>query len=64
MLVRDRIKHIIDPGTEFIEIGGLAGFDMDYGDVPAGGIVTGNNGNRCGKNILSASYDFFRCFCL
>jgi acetyl-CoA carboxylase carboxyltransferase component len=41
VLVRDRIKMLIDPGTSFLEIGHFAGFDMMYGDVPCGGTVGG-----------------------
>ncbi|VDL66486.1 unnamed protein product, partial [Nippostrongylus brasiliensis] len=42
MLARERINALIDPGTSFLEIGQLAGFEM-YGkeEVPAGGIVAG-----------------------
>ncbi|KAF1945592.1 hypothetical protein EJ02DRAFT_395791 [Clathrospora elynae] len=51
MLVRDRITALIDPGTPFLELSQMAGYDM-YGedDVPAGGIVTGIgtvNGVQC-----------------
>lgn len=42
MLVRDRITALIDPGTTFLELSQMAGYNM-YGDdyVPAGGIITG-----------------------
>ncbi|XP_066980917.1 methylcrotonoyl-CoA carboxylase beta chain, mitochondrial [Macrobrachium rosenbergii] len=42
LLVRERISNLIDPGTPFLELGQLAGYQM-YGkeEVPAGGIVTG-----------------------
>lgn len=51
MLVRDRISALIDPGTPFLELSQMAGYDM-YGEdnVPAGGIVTGIgsvNGVQC-----------------
>ena len=42
--VRELIKKLIDPETEFYELGGIAGFGMDYPgvmDVPCGGLVTG-----------------------
>ncbi|MBZ4660316.1 MAG: propionyl-CoA carboxylase, partial [Desulfacinum sp.] len=42
--VRQLIQKLIDPGTEFYELGLLAGFGMNYPgveDVPCGGIVTG-----------------------
>ncbi|KAF1999046.1 methylcrotonoyl-CoA carboxylase-like protein subunit beta [Amniculicola lignicola CBS 123094] len=42
MLVRDRITALIDPGTTFLELSQMAGYNMYEGDeVPAGGIVTG-----------------------
>ncbi|KAF2083956.1 carboxyl transferase [Saccharata proteae CBS 121410] len=42
MLVRDRITALIDPGTSFLELSALAGYQVYPGeDVPAGGIVTG-----------------------
>ncbi|OAL51730.1 hypothetical protein IQ07DRAFT_620447 [Pyrenochaeta sp. DS3sAY3a] len=51
MLVRDRITALIDPGTPFLELSQMAGYDMYPGeDVPAGGIVTGIgtvNGVQC-----------------
>jgi 3-methylcrotonyl-CoA carboxylase beta subunit len=42
--VRELISKLIDPETEFYELGGIAGFGMDYPgvmDVPCGGLVTG-----------------------
>ncbi|CAG7820527.1 unnamed protein product [Allacma fusca] len=56
MLVRERIKRIIDPGTEFLEIGTLAGFDMMYGDIPAGGLVAGI-GRVCGVYCMIGGND-------
>ncbi len=41
MWVRERIDHLLDPGTPFLEFSVLAGFGMYGGDVAAGGIVTG-----------------------
>lgn len=38
---RERIAAIIDPGSYFLEVGGLAGFDLYDDQVPAGGIVGG-----------------------
>lgn len=42
LLVRERISHLIDPGTPFLELSQLAGYQM-YGkeEVPAGGIISG-----------------------
>ncbi|KAL9084377.1 MAG: hypothetical protein Q9165_008091 [Trypethelium subeluteriae] len=42
MLPRDRVTALIDPGTSFLELSQLAGYDLYPGeDVPAGGIITG-----------------------
>lgn len=40
---RERIEYLIDKGSEFIEIGAFAGFEMykEYGGCPAGGTVAG-----------------------
>ena len=42
--VRELIRQLIDPETEFFELSRIAGFGMDYpqvADVPCGGLVTG-----------------------
>jgi len=41
VLVRDRIRQILDPGTELWELCTNAGLGLEYGDVPCGGCVTG-----------------------
>ena len=42
MLARDRITALLDPGTPFMELSWLAGYQVYPGeDVPAGGILTG-----------------------
>ena len=41
LLPRDRIGHLIDPGTAFMEIGQLAAFGMYDGDAPAAGVIAG-----------------------
>lgn len=50
LLARERIDALVDPGSPFLEVGTMAGYDM-YGDwVPSGGIVTGVgrvNGVEC-----------------
>ncbi|XP_033105843.1 methylcrotonoyl-CoA carboxylase beta chain, mitochondrial-like [Anneissia japonica] len=42
MLARDRITNLLDPGSPFLELSQLAGYQL-YGseEVPAGGIITG-----------------------
>lgn len=41
VLVRDRIRHILDEDSDFFELCPTAGIDLDYGDVPGAGTVTG-----------------------
>ena len=41
LLPRDRVGHLIDPGTPFLEIGQLAAFGMYDGDAPAAGVIAG-----------------------
>jgi 3-methylcrotonyl-CoA carboxylase beta subunit len=42
MLPRDRVTSLIDPGTPFLELSSLAGYQLYPGeDVPGGGIITG-----------------------
>lgn len=41
LLPRERIDHLLDPGSPFLELSAFAGYEM-YGEpVPAGGIITG-----------------------
>lgn len=41
MTARERIDYLLDPDTERVEIGALAGYEMyeEYGGCPAGGVV-------------------------
>lgn len=42
MLPRDRVTALVDPGTTFMELGGLAGHELyPEAEVPAAGIITG-----------------------
>ena len=41
MLPRDRVQHLIDAGSPFLEVGALAAHDMYDGDSPGAGIITG-----------------------
>src|ERR1700758_1628014 len=38
--VRERIDRLVDPGTAFLELNALAGWDMYGGDAPSAGNVT------------------------
>ncbi len=41
LLVRERVACLVDPGSPFLEIGGLAASGMYEGDVYGAGLVTG-----------------------
>ncbi len=41
LLVRDRIGHLLDPGSPFLELSPLAAWDMYDNDAPSSGMVTG-----------------------
>jgi 3-methylcrotonyl-CoA carboxylase beta subunit len=41
LTARERIGHLIDPGTLFLEIGLLIAYDQYDGQAPAAGVVTG-----------------------
>ncbi len=50
LLTRDRVDHLIDPGTAFLEIGQLAAFGMYDNEAPSAGVITGVgrvNGIEC-----------------
>ena len=43
LTARERIEHLIDVDSNFLEIGAFAGFEMykEHGGCPAGGVITG-----------------------
>ncbi|ATE61343.1 carboxyl transferase domain-containing protein [Thauera sinica] len=41
LLPRDRVDHLLDPGTPFLEIGQLAAHGMYDDEAPSAGVVTG-----------------------
>lgn len=41
LLPRERVEKLLDPGTPFLELSGLAAHGMYNGDAPAAGIITG-----------------------
>ncbi|MCW2830033.1 MAG: methylcrotonoyl-CoA carboxylase [Aeromicrobium sp.] len=41
LLPRDRVDHLLDPGSPFLEIGAFAAHEMYGGEVPSAGIITG-----------------------
>lgn len=56
--VRERLAELLDPETQFLELGLWAGFEMydEWGGVPAAGIVTGI-GYVSGQPCLIAAND-------
>ena len=50
LLPRERVNHLLDPGTPFLEVGQLAAFGMYDDEAPSAGVITGIgrvNGNEC-----------------
>ncbi|AVZ78221.1 methylcrotonoyl-CoA carboxylase [Zoogloeaceae bacteirum Par-f-2] len=41
LLPRDRVDHLLDPGTAFLEIGQMAAFGMYDDDAPSAGLIAG-----------------------
>src|SRR3982751_1269220 len=41
MLPRDRVKHLIDPGSPFLEFSAFAAYRLYPDNVPAAGMITG-----------------------
>lgn len=56
LLVRERIDHLIDTGTAFLELSPLAGLDLYEGVEPGAGIVTGI-GKVMGKLVMIVAND-------
>jgi 3-methylcrotonyl-CoA carboxylase beta subunit len=56
LLVRERIRLLLDPDTPFLEFSALAAHDMYRGEVPCGGIVTGL-GRVSGRDCVVVAND-------
>ena len=56
LLVRDRIKSLLDPGTAFLEIAQLAALGMYGNEVPSAGIVAGI-GRVSGRECMIVAND-------
>ncbi|MBL8311152.1 MAG: methylcrotonoyl-CoA carboxylase [Burkholderiales bacterium] len=41
LLPRDRVKHLLDPGSPFLELSALAAHDMYANESPGAGVITG-----------------------
>src|SRR5919109_2380842 len=47
---RERVDRLLDPGSAFLELSALAGWDVYEGQAPSAGIVTGvgvSQGREC-----------------
>jgi 3-methylcrotonyl-CoA carboxylase beta subunit len=56
LLVRERIDRLIDPGSPFLELSPLAGYELYDEPVPAAGLVSGI-GRICGRPCLIVAND-------
>ncbi|RME57865.1 MAG: methylcrotonoyl-CoA carboxylase [Candidatus Dadabacteria bacterium] len=56
LFVRDRIKYLLDPGSQFFELSPLAGLNLYQGVRPGGGIVTGI-GKVSGRLVMIVAND-------
>ena len=58
MLVRERVRALLDPGSRFLEVGLWAGWEMyeAWGGAPSAGCVTGI-GTVCGRRCVVVAND-------
>jgi hypothetical protein len=42
MLVTERLNHFLDDDSDFLELSMFAGLQMEYGDIPRAGVITGD----------------------
>ncbi|HPD33264.1 MAG TPA: carboxyl transferase domain-containing protein [Bacteroidota bacterium] len=56
LLPRERVEHLLDPNTPFIELSQLAAWDMYENQAPAAGIITGI-GVVKGREVLIIAND-------
>jgi 3-methylcrotonyl-CoA carboxylase beta subunit len=55
LLPRERVNHLLDPGTPFLEVGQLAAYDLYDNDAPAAGIITGVGRVQGGECMIVAN---------
>jgi len=56
LLPRERVEHLLDPGSPFLEIGQLAACDMYEGEVPGAGLIAGI-GRVSGRTVMIVCND-------
>jgi acetyl-CoA carboxylase carboxyltransferase component len=54
--VRDRLRHLLDPGTPFLELSALAAWEMYGHEAPGAGLVTGV-GRVSGREVVVVAND-------
>jgi 3-methylcrotonyl-CoA carboxylase beta subunit len=54
--VRERVERLLDPGSPWLELSALAGWDMFGGEAPAAGVVTGI-GRVSGREVMVVAND-------
>ncbi|MFT5430787.1 MAG: 3-methylcrotonyl-CoA carboxylase beta subunit [Myxococcota bacterium] len=54
--VRTRIERLLDPGTPFLELSGLAAYGMYEDAAPCAGVITGV-GRVCGREVMIVAND-------
>jgi 3-methylcrotonyl-CoA carboxylase beta subunit len=56
LLPRERVEHLLDPGTPFLEIGQLAANGMYDGEAPGAGLICGI-GQVSGREVMIVAND-------
>jgi len=56
LLPRDRVLHLLDPGSPFLEVGQLAANGMYEDEAPAGGLISGV-GRVSGREVMIIAND-------
>lgn len=56
MLPRDRVTHLLDPGSPFLEVGAFAAFNLYDGACPAAGMIAGV-GTVAGRDVMVVCND-------
>lgn len=57
LTVRERLSLLADEGSQSLEIGLLAGFGFDYGDVPCAGVIVSLI-QVCGETCMVSANDW------
>ncbi len=56
LLPRERVEHLLDPGTPFLELSQLAAFGLYGDDAPGGGLICGI-GTVSGREVMILAND-------